>query len=71
MNNKTTYRFIFRYDGELGQVVRECRPGQADTLARDLARRIGKEYRAEDVTCVWKGPAGSSLPWRMTTELLA
>lgn len=68
---KHNYRFIFRYDGELGQVIRACRPGDAERYARQLARAIAEKYTAADVVCVWHGPAESKLPKKLLAEASA
>ena len=39
---KQKFRFIFRFDGELGQTLHDCRPGDADRVAAQLARKVGE-----------------------------
>lgn len=68
---KQKFRFIFRFDGELGQVIRACRPGDAERYARQLARAIAEKYTAADVVCVWHGPAESKLPKKLLAEASA
>lgn len=68
---KRKYRFIFRYDGELVQTVHECRPGDADRIAEQLAHVIGKRFQAEDVVCIWRGPAEDAVPRRLIAEATA
>ena len=68
---KQKYRFIFRYDGELGQTLHECRPGDADRIAAQLARVIGRRYKAADVVCIWRGPASDAVPRKLIAEVSA
>ena len=66
---KQDYRFIFRFNGEIGEVRRTVNAGMAEVSARDLAELVGKKYGAEDVECVWAGPVGAQLPKRLIREL--
>ena len=68
---KQKHRFIFLYDGELGQTIAECRPGDVERIARQLARVIASKYHAEDVVCVWHGPAECGLPKKLLSEVSA
>ena len=68
---KQKFRFIFRFDGELGQTLHECRPGDADRVAAQLAQKVGERYGAVDVVCVWHGRASDAVPRRLIAEASA
>jgi len=68
---KQRHRFIFLYDGEVGQVFADCRPGDAERIARQLAREVAAKYHAADVRCVWHGAEDDPVPRKLLSEVSA
>ena len=47
------YRFIYRTEcGQIVEIQRECRPGDAETWARKIAQIVAKRLGESVVTCI-------------------
>lgn len=65
------YRFIFRTEcGEIVEIQRECRPGDAETWARKIAQIVAKRLGGSVVTCIWMKPAEEKLPKQFRMEVI-
>lgn len=69
-NEEQAYRFLFRAPGEgTVQVKRDTKPGEAEALARRMAKRVAKKLRAAEVVCVWMGPEDVPVPSEIIREI--
>lgn len=67
---KQTYRFIYRTEcGEYVDVRRECRPGDAENLARRIAKEVAKRLGESTVTCIWMRPEEVALSREFRREV--
>lgn len=64
------YLFIFRGSGGEHRTVRhDCRPGDAELLARRMARIVARAMRCEQVECIWMGPDSRGIPAKIRKEI--
>lgn len=64
------YRFIYRTEaGDLVDVRHGCRPGDAENLARRIAKVVAKRFGEDMVTCIWMRPAEKRLPPQFIREV--
>ena len=69
---KVRYKFLFVCPGaEPVLVFRETRAGDAENVARSIAKPVAKKLHAEEAVCVWMGPAGTKIPSRVRKEICA
>ena len=69
---KQTYRFIYRTEcGEYVDVRHGCRPGDAENMARRLAREVARRLGESTVTCIWMRPEEIPLTRKLIEEARA
>lgn len=67
---KQTYRFIYRTEcGEYVDVRQACRPGDAENLARRIAKIVAKRLGEHTVTCIWMKPEDVALTKEFRREV--
>lgn len=71
MTERQGYLFVYRLGGgEVVKVRHPCRAGDAEALARRIARTVGRKHGTDEVRCVWMGP-GEEIPEKIRRELLS